>query len=82
MLASLLLPLLLVACGSQAQDHELCIMYPELCIEEKMGVDTAGSCNCACALTAEVTTAYQTKYNVCVGRSDRQRLCSIKSGPS
>ena len=91
MLANLLLPLLLVACGSQAQDYWFCTFFPELCNvkspnnpnppspdsdKEKMAVDTAGSCNCACALTAEVTMAHLTKYNACVGRGDRQRLYS------
>ena len=46
---------------------------------KSMAVDTAGTCNCACARTAEVTMPYQTKYNACVGRADRHRLCSAPS---
>ena len=45
-----------------------------------MAVDTAGACNCACASTAEVRMAYQTKYNACVGRGDRHRLYSTEAG--
>ena len=77
MLANLLFALLLVACG-QAQIPER-PGFPEfpLSAVQNMVVDTAGACNCVCARTAEVTLIYQTKpkYNACVGRIDRQRLC-------
>ena len=70
MLANLLLPLLLVACG-QAQ-HPGVPDIPQAAVQNR-AVDTAGACSCACALTAEVSMAYQTKHNACVGRADR--LC-------
>merc|ERR1719397_460752 len=46
MLANLLLPLLLVACG-QAQET------PDSSPGRSVAVDSPGACNCACARTAE-----------------------------
>ena len=77
MLANLLLPLLLVACGQAQQPPDsspgrsVAVDWPGM---QTMAVDTAGACNCACAKTATVSVAYQTKYNACVGRGDRHRL--------
>ena len=79
MLANLLLPLLLVACGQAQQPPDsspgrsVAVDWPAM---QTMAVDTAGACNCACAKTATVSVAYQTKYNACVGRADRHRLCN------
>ena len=82
MLANLLLVLLLVACGqAQIPEHPGFPEFP-LSAVENMAVDTAGACNCACVRTAEVTVAYQTKYNACVWRADRQRLCSTEADRS
>ena len=83
MLANLLLPLLLVACGQAQQTPDsspgrsVAVDWPGM---PNMAVDTTGDCNCACASTAEVRMAYQTKYNACVGRGDRHRLYSTKAG--
>ena len=81
MLANLLLPLLLVACGQAQQTPDsspgrsVAVDWPGM---QNMVVDKAGNCNCACARTATVSVAYQTKYNTCVGRGDRHRLCSTQ----
>ena len=82
MLANLLLPLLLVACGQAQQTPDsspgrsVAVNWPGM---PNMAVDTTGDCNCACASTAEVRMAYQTKYNACVGRADRHRLCNTSA---
>ena len=83
MLANLLLPLLLVACGQAQQPPDsspgrsVAVDWPGM---PNMAVDTTGDCNCACASKAEVRMAYQTKYNACSGRADRQRLCRNATG--
>ena len=77
MLATLLLPLLLVACAHAKSQFTPDI--PQTAVQT-MAVDTAGACNCVCVRTAEVSVAYQTKYNACSGRADRQRLCRNATG--
>ena len=80
MLANLLLPLLLVACG-QAQETPDSSPGRSVAVDSpgrSMAVDTAGACNCACARTAEVSMAYQTEYSACVGRADRH--CLYRTG--
>ena len=94
MLAIPLLPLLLVACG-RAQDEWWPDVFPgnirirpgmmsdppaPVSAVQKVAVDTAGACSCVCTRTAEVTVAYQTKYNACVGRADRHRLRTTAAG--
>ena len=87
MQVNLLLPLLLVVCGQAQQGPDNLPGNRRGDLPpwprgpgKSVAVDTAAACNCACALTAEVTMAYQTKYNACVGRGDRHRLYSTEAG--